>query len=121
MNLTSINKAVSKVCPIHGMLSATEPDFKPEATPQQRAAAQAIVDGWDWSAEAEAAREAAATRVDAVSGLTEKSKHAAAFRALAIVLNAELNALRTKVGLPTRTVPQAMAAFRQVLESGAAD
>ncbi len=60
MNLTSINKAVSKVCPIHGMLSATEPDFKPEATPQQRAAAQAIVDGWDWSAEAEAAREEAA-------------------------------------------------------------
>jgi hypothetical protein len=101
MNLTSINKAVSKVCPIHGMLSATEPDFKPEATPQQRAAAQAIVDGWDWSAEAEAAREEAAN-----------PERTAVRRALAAI---EADAVAWEAIKDTATAAQTRAAFTKLV------
>lgn len=65
MSLDKLHNAIAAVAPIDGVCLRTrtpptvEIQFKPEATPQQRAAAQAIVDGWDWSAEAEAAREEA--------------------------------------------------------------
>lgn len=60
-----LDKAIASVAPIDGVCLRTrnpptvEIQFRPEATTAQRAAAQAIVDGWDWSAEAEAAREEA--------------------------------------------------------------
>lgn len=63
--IESLSQALATAAPIDGVCLRTrtppvvEIQFKAEATPQQRAAAQAIVDGWDWSAEAEAAREEA--------------------------------------------------------------
>lgn len=49
-----LDQAVKKVCPIHGVARLREGtvriDFKDEATPAQRAAAQAVVDAWDWDA-----------------------------------------------------------------------
>lgn len=45
---------ILKVCPIsgtsHRIPGETEIQFKQEATPEQRDAAQAIVDGWNWNA-----------------------------------------------------------------------
>jgi hypothetical protein len=63
----TIHAVISAVCPLRdgtslgkrGDSSTIIWTPSPGATTEQRAAAQAIVDGWDWSAEAEAAREEA--------------------------------------------------------------
>lgn len=44
--LNHVHELISTLCPIHGVSSDGRIDFKEEATPQQRTAAQAIVDGW---------------------------------------------------------------------------
>lgn len=50
-----LDAAISAVCPIHGTSGGTGPgnppriDFRPEATAQQRADAQAVVDAFDFS------------------------------------------------------------------------
>lgn len=44
-------QALAAVCPIVGVNSLRRIDFKPEATPDQRRAAQVIADAWDFDAE----------------------------------------------------------------------
>jgi hypothetical protein len=84
-----LDKAIASVAPIDGVCLRTrnpptvEIQFRPEATTAQRAAAQAIVDGWDWSAEAEAAREEANPEWTAVRrALAEIESDAAAWEAI---------------------------------------
>lgn len=50
--LDRLDAAIKAVCPIDGVSLGEELriDFRAEATPEQRAAAQAIVDAWDWEA-----------------------------------------------------------------------
>lgn len=56
MNVIDLTKALLTVCPIVGVDWKGSIDFLPEATDEQRAAAQAIVDNWvdptppDWKA-----------------------------------------------------------------------
>ena len=45
-SLGALHAIVLSVCPIDGVSDAGIVSFSPEATPQQRTAAQAIVDGW---------------------------------------------------------------------------
>lgn len=59
-----LDKAIGVVCPIHGIsVTRADPvpvvriDFKAEATDEQRAAAQTVLDAFDWSDEAQEARE----------------------------------------------------------------
>lgn len=65
-DLGPLSSALAAAAPIDGVCLRTrnppvvEIQFRESATEQQRSAAQAVVDGWDWSAEAEAAREEAA-------------------------------------------------------------
>lgn len=87
-DLGPLTTALAAAAPIDGVCLRTrnppvvEIQFKAEATPQQRAAAQAIVDGWDWSAEA--AREAAANpeRTAVRRALAEIESDAAAWEAI---------------------------------------
>lgn len=62
MNIHYLDKAIQVVCPIRGVASNRVIDFSPEATAPQKAAAQAIADGWDFDvpSAAEAADIAAA-------------------------------------------------------------
>lgn len=63
VGLTALTDAIRAICPIDGVSigeAGTHIAYRPEATDVQRAAAQLIVDGWDWSEEAEAARQMAA-------------------------------------------------------------
>lgn len=63
MNLAALDAAIKSAgIPIDGVSGTkdTTIQFRPEATDEQRAAAQAILAGWDRSAEAEAARLATA-------------------------------------------------------------
>ena len=56
MNVRNLHIAISSVCPVEGVSSNGRIDFLPEATEEQRAAAQAILDNWvdptppDWKA-----------------------------------------------------------------------
>lgn len=50
MRISDLHDAIKAVCPIDGVSSDGRIDFQPTATQQQRAAARAIVDGWDWNA-----------------------------------------------------------------------
>jgi selenocysteine lyase/cysteine desulfurase len=45
-NLQSFHKAIAAVAPIDGVSGDKEIWFKPEATEEQRLAAQAIADSW---------------------------------------------------------------------------
>lgn len=56
MSAARLSEAVSALCPIYGLSvgrlgqsASVRVDFRPEATPEQRAAAQAAVDAFDWS------------------------------------------------------------------------
>ena len=46
MDVFSLDKAIREVCPIVGVSGDGRIDFLPEATPEQRAEAQAIFDNW---------------------------------------------------------------------------
>lgn len=48
MSIEKLDAAIRAVCPIHGVSSERVISFRDEATPEQRAAAQAIADGWDF-------------------------------------------------------------------------
>lgn len=79
LNPQFLNDAVSAVCPIDGLaiLSESPPtvriDARPEATAQQINAANDLADAWDWSDEAEAARQAAAVKAQAVALVDDQS------------------------------------------------
>ena len=80
MKTLRLDTAVRDVCPING-LSVSTPgdsstvriDFAPEATPEQRAAAQAVVDGFDWSDAAQAEWELSQTRTAALTTLPTRA------------------------------------------------
>lgn len=46
--LADLAQSIQAVCPIDGVSSDGRIDFRPEATTEQRAAAQSIFDSWDW-------------------------------------------------------------------------
>lgn len=50
MNAKKLHTAIAAVCPIDGVNSNRVITFKPEATDQQRKAAQEIADAWDFNA-----------------------------------------------------------------------
>lgn len=57
LTIADLDQALKAVCPCHGFALGEDGrtvqriDFMDEATQEQRAAAQAVVDGWDWDAE----------------------------------------------------------------------
>jgi hypothetical protein len=71
--VTQLTEAIQAVAPIHGVASNRRIDFKDEATQQQRADAQAIADGWDFSDAATAQREILALRQKAAAALESQA------------------------------------------------
>jgi hypothetical protein len=67
---------------------------------------------------AETADAEAAIRASAAALVVSSEPIPLAVRALAIVINASLNEIRVKVGLPTRSLSDAMTAVRDLIESG---
>lgn len=49
MNLNRLEAALKSVCPVLGVNSNRQINFSTEATTEQRAAAQAIADSWDFN------------------------------------------------------------------------
>lgn len=72
--LLRLHAAIAAVCPITGVSDGTpgdsatvRVDYDPGATTEQRAAAQAVVDGFDWSTEAQLAWERSRAVAQAIS------------------------------------------------------
>lgn len=89
-----LDALVRAACPaITGVSLSTPPriDFTPEATPQQRTAAQAVVDGFDWSDAAQTAWE------------EDRKPERKALRAAAAQAVADLD---TFLAIPTPTAAQ---------------
>lgn len=97
------------------------------ATDQQRAAAQALIAGWDWSDAAQQARDRAAKRAAAKASLTGADPVQSASRnALRVIYQSivetrqALNPLLVAAGqppLPIRNWKQALAAVRQQIDA----
>jgi len=75
-----LDEAVAAVCPVRGVDVGTDGDsgsvvvrYAADATDEQKAAAQAVVDGFDWSPEAQAAWELARNRNIALSTSLSRS------------------------------------------------
>lgn len=94
-----LTAAVSVVCPIHGVSvrtpgdsSTVRIDFRYEATPEQRAAAQAVVDGFDWSEAAQSAWELTRNRTTALTtALTRRDDTAITVRAWLVAITKLVN------------------------------
>lgn len=74
--LLRLHEAVAAVCPVLGVSgdsAAVRLDFAPAATTEQRAAAQAVADAFDWSPEAQAAWEKERTRAQSLSTLLSRA------------------------------------------------
>jgi len=74
MNFHLLHEAVAAVCPIHSVRvgviadkSTWKIDFKQEATDEQRAAAQAVIDGYDTSDSADRVRQTSRNKKDALA------------------------------------------------------
>lgn len=68
----SLYALIAAVCPIDGISGGegnVRIDFRPEATPEERLAAQAVVDAFDWSVEAEQGRVVGSARQKAAASL----------------------------------------------------
>jgi hypothetical protein len=79
--------------PINGV-SQTAVDYKPEATAPQRTQGDAILAGFDWSDVAEAVRQVARNRVDALPLFLNSTPLGQILRAEALVLIDDINLLR---------------------------
>lgn len=97
MNVAALDEAIKSAgVPIDGVARLRDGtvriDFRPEATDQQKAAAQAIAAGWDWSPAADAAREEARhpERTDLRAAAAQALTDNAAYLAIASPTNAQI-------------------------------
>lgn len=119
--------AVAAAAPTHGVSvgvagdpTTVRVDFAPGATDAQRAAAAAVVAGFDWSDAAQSAWEAGRSRADAATLIADFRAVPIAVRACMLVIHGSLNEIRARVGLPAVAEADAMAAILTLIDSGAA-
>lgn len=91
---------IAAVCPLEGAAitgpTSARLDIAPTATQAQRTAAQAALAAFDWSSAAHAAWEIAQKRNTAKAWILGPTMEAKAFRALAMLVLEQVNALRTR-------------------------
>lgn len=101
--LDRLYATVSAVCPLEGAAitgpTSARLDIAPAATTPQRNAAQAALAAFDWSQAAHDAWLTAQKRTTAKAWILGPTMEAKAFRALAMVLLDQVNALRTRAGM----------------------
>ncbi len=118
-----LEEAVKPVCPVIGvqMTSPVTVDFAAEATAEQRAAAQAVVDAFDWSSDAQAAWELEKRRQEAIAWLDSDTKEARAVRSVLLVVMGEIRALKADTPLPTRSWTELKEYVANLIATGAGD
>lgn len=124
-----LEQAVQAVCPgaavsigVHGVAGSVRLSFA-NNTPAQRANAQTIVDGFDWTDGAQSTWQTQENRDDAGGEATAARPQNVLIRAVLAVLLDEINPLRATFipTLPARTLSQLRAAVQNKINSGAVD
>lgn len=117
--------AVSAVCPIHGITGGTQatatPDYKAEATTEQRAAAEAALAAFDWSDAAQATWERQKRREASVALINSTAPEMVVVRALATVVRRRVSALLTALGQTPLTMSQLEEMLVDVIADGEVD
>lgn len=124
-----LHTLISAVCPIHGVSIGNPADRAtwgfdptPNATAQQIAAAQAVIDAFDDSPSAQAAWESQQNRTKAVTAIDGRSDEVGrVVRAALRLINASLNQIRQQVGLPTITWQQVRQQLAKMIANGQGD
>ncbi len=143
-----LDSAIKAVCPIDGTSGeqgSVRIDYSAVATQQQRAAADAALASFDWSANAQAAFDLTQGRADAASIFNATTAQAKANKAIVQLVVDELNLLRQRdtdlraqiaaastladlktrvssmTALSARTLSQALTAIQAAIGSGKAD
>ena len=109
---------------VAGTQAAVRVDYDASATPAQRTQALAIVAALDWSAGADATFTAQQAKAHAAANFDAGAMQAGLpgdrlIRALALVMLAELNLLRTAAALPARTPAQLIGAVKAQITASA--
>lgn len=124
-HIERLTEAVAAVCPIHGIQGGTQatatPDYKPEATTEQRAAAETALAAFDWSDLAQAAWGRQKRRDAAVALLNSSEPTMVALRGFVTVLIRRFRVLLTALGLPTLTTAQLIETWADVIADGEVD
>jgi hypothetical protein len=103
--IVRLTESIAKVCPIHGIsgpLTSVRIDYRDEATAEQRAAAQTVLNSFDASNQFQADWQATQIRQTAADLLNSNEPIALAVRALAKVLMAELQAVKSGKPKPSK-------------------
>lgn len=118
-----LEESVREVCPVVGvqMTSPVTVDFAAEATAEERAAAQAVVNSFDWSSDAQAAWELEKRRQEASAWLDSDTKEARAVRSVLLVVMGEIRALKADTPLPTRSWTELKEYVANLIATGAGD
>lgn len=124
-HIERLTEAVASVCPIHGIQGGTQAtaaiDYNPEATTEQRAAAQTALAAFDWSDAAQAAWERGKRREAAVALLNSSDPTMVAVRALATVVKRRVAALLVGLGQQPLTTPQLIGLWADCIADGEVD
>ncbi len=124
-HIERLTATIAAVCPIHGIQGGTQataaPDYKAEATTEQRAAAETALAAFDWSDAAQAAWERCKRREAAVALLNSSDPTMVALRGFVTVLIRRFRVLLTALGLPTLTTAQLIETWADVIADGEVD
>lgn len=120
--ITRLHESIESVCPIDGVSVGTERsvsiDFKPEATSDQRSAAQAVVGSFDWSESAQFHWEAT-RNIPAAAGLLQSADPVPqAVRVLFRATVDEINERLRGAGIKPVLEAQILARVQQYLAEG---
>lgn len=124
-----LHQLITAVCPIIGVRIGNRADRStwtfdatPTATQAERDAAQAVIDSFDDSPQAQAAWESQQSRQSAVAAIDARSDEVGrVVRAALRLINASLNQIRQQLNLPTITWQQVRQQLAQMIQNGQGD
>ena len=123
--IARLTESITDVCPIHGIQGGTQAtatiDFKPEATAEQRAAAEAALAAFDWSDAAQSTWERQKRRDAAVAMIRSKEPAMIVVRALATVVKRRVSLLLVALGQTPLTTEQLEEMMADVIADGEVD
>lgn len=123
-----LHELIAAVCPIEGVgLMGGESSagliirFRDTATKQQRDDAQAVVDAFDWSDDAQETFTTEKTRAATKAAISDSDIQSTKIRAILAALVDHLNVLHAKLGLTVITLDELIASVGAKVDSGAVD
>ena len=119
-SIEAATDAISAVCPILGMRSDRSPIFSESATAEQRSAAEAVLAAFDWSDEADQARQIRARRLEVARLLSTDEPLPLGIRCLGLLLKRIIAELHAGTFVP-KSWEENLQDYMALILSGAAE